>query len=176
MGWIVLPLAGFIYLRFGYVPVAVNGPVIPFEELLAGTAVQARIAREAPATAVIPSTPDNLIEGARLYKQQCVECHGLPTAAWFTPGFAGGASTANNTSATPTAKGMFPPPPQFFERKSMGNDPVGQNYWIVANGIRLSGMPGYKASLNDQQLWQLAQFLSHRTDLPEPAARILTAQ
>ena len=42
---------------------------------------------------------------------------------------------------------MYPAPPQFFERKVMGNDPVGQNYWIVANGIRLTGMPGYRQSL-----------------------------
>ena len=48
VGWIVLPVIAFLYLRFGYVPVAVDGPVIPFEELLAGAAVQARIAREAP--------------------------------------------------------------------------------------------------------------------------------
>jgi mono/diheme cytochrome c family protein len=64
---------------------------------------------------------------------------------------------------------MYPPPPQFFDQKVMGNDPVGQNYWIVANGIRLTGMPGYRQSLNDQQLWQVAQFLSHRGTLPRVA-------
>ncbi len=41
LGWIVLPLIGLLYLRFAYVPVAVDGPVIPFESLLAGAAVQA---------------------------------------------------------------------------------------------------------------------------------------
>jgi hypothetical protein len=39
-----------------------------------------------------------------------------------------------------------------FRSEVMGNDPVGQNYWIVANGIRLMGMPGYPPVLNDQQL------------------------
>ena len=153
LGWIVLPLIGLLYLRFAYVPVAVNGPVIPFEELLAGTAVQARIAREAPKTAAIPATEENLLAGARIYREQCVQCHGLPGAA---------PSTA--------AKGMYPPPPQFFERKQMGNDPVGQNYWIVANGIRLTGMPGYRQSLNEQQLWQVSQFLSNRAALPASAS------
>jgi mono/diheme cytochrome c family protein len=157
LGWILLPLAALLYLRFGYVPVAVNGPVIPFEELLAGTAVQARIARDAPAKAAIPASEENLAAGAKLYREQCVECHGLP----------GGAGT-------PAAKGMYPPPPQFFERMAMGNDPVGQNYWIVANGIRLTGMPGYKGSLTDQQLWQLAQFLSNRSQLPASASAALS--
>jgi thiosulfate dehydrogenase len=157
IGWILLPVAGLLYLRFGYVPVAVNGPVIPFEELLAGTAVQARIAREAPTQAALPPSEENLIAGAKLYREHCVECHGLPGS---TPSLA--------------AKGMFPPPPQFFERKVMGNDPVGQNYWIVANGIRLTGMPGYRQALNEVQLWQVSQFLSRRAQLPPGATALLS--
>ena len=50
-------------------------------------------------------------------------------------------SATDYLAAQPSAasKGMYPPPPQFFDQKVMGNDPVGQNYWIVANGIRLNG-------------------------------------
>src|ERR1700676_5046118 len=157
IGWIVLPVIGLLYLRFGYVPVAVNGPVIPFEELLAGAAVQARIAREAPVKAAIPPSEENLLAGAKVYREHCIECHGLP----------GGTASA-------TSKGMFPSPPQFFEKKVMGNDPVGQNYWIVANGVRLTGMAGYRQSLNDQQLWQVAHFLSHRGVLPTAATQLLS--
>ena len=152
LGWIVLPVIGFLYLRFGYVPVAVNGPVIPFEELLAGAAVQARIAREAPTKAAFPPSEENLVAGAKIYRDQCVECHGQPGSAQSV-----------------ASKGMYPPPPQFFDRKVMGNDPVGQNYWIVANGIRLTGMPGYRESLSELQLWQVSQYLSHRGDLPDSA-------
>lgn len=159
LGWIVLPLIGLVYLRFAYVPVAVDGPVIPFESLLAGTAVQARIARDAPKVAPIPPSEDNLLAGARIYREQCVECHGLP----------GGTPSA-------ASKGMYPPPPQFFDQKVMGNEPVGQDYWIVANGIRLTGMPGYRQSMNDQQLWQVAQFLSHRSVLPAAAMDFLTTK
>ncbi len=164
-GCVVLPVAGLLYLRFGYVPVAVNGPVIPFEDLLAGTAVQAKIAREAPAKAAIPATEENLLAGAKLYREQCVECHGLPAGS---PN-----SVPNATPKTAAAKGMYPPPPQFFERQTIGNDPVGQDYWIVANGIRLTGMPGYKESLSDQQLWQLAQFISNRGNLPDRVSQLL---
>jgi mono/diheme cytochrome c family protein len=148
-----------MYLRFGYVPVAVNGPVIPFEQLLAGAAVEAKIAREAPAKAGLPPTEENLLAGAKIYREQCVECHGLP-----------------GSSKTNAAKGMFPDPPQFFEQKVMGNDPVGQNYWVVANGIRLTGMPGYKESLNEQQMWQVAQFVSNRGKLPASVEDALAAK
>ena len=156
IGWIVLPVAGLLYLRFGYVPVAVDGPVIPFEELLAGTAVQERIARQAPTKAALPATEEHLVAGARIYRERCVECHGLP-----------------GSTPTVAAKGMFPAPPQFFEQKVMGNEPVGQNYWIVANGIRLSGMPAFKTALSEEQLWQVSQFLANRQALPERATAAL---
>ena len=81
MGWIVLPAAVFLYLRFGYVPVAVNGPVIPLEQMLAGAAIEAKIAREAPTKEGLPATEENLLAGAKIYREQCVECHGLPGGA-----------------------------------------------------------------------------------------------
>ncbi len=156
IGWIVLPAALFLYLRFGYVPVAVNGPVIPFEQLLAGAAIEAKIAREAPTSAGLPASEENLLTGAKIYREQCVECHGL-----------------KGTPRSVASKGMFPDPPQFFERAVMGNDPVGQNYWVVANGIRLSGMPGYRGSLTEDQMWQVSQFLSNRGKLPDSVEKWL---
>src|SRR5487761_289476 len=36
-----------------------------------------------------------------------------------------------------------------------------QNFYIIQHGIRLSGMPAWKQSLSDQQIWQLTTFLSH---------------
>ena len=158
IGWIILPAAVFLYLRFGYVPVAVNGPVIPLEQLLAGAAIDAKIAREAPTQAALPASEENLAAGAKIYREQCVECHGLPGAP-----------------RSVLSKGMFPDPPQFFERKVMGNDPVGQNYWVVANGIRLTGMPGYRGALTEEQLWQVSQFLSNRGKLPESVEKIVTS-
>jgi thiosulfate dehydrogenase len=159
MGWILLPVGAFLYLRFGYVPVAVDGPVIPFEQLLAGAAIEAKIAREAPTQAPVASSEDNLVAGAKVYKEYCVECHGLP-----------------NLPRSAAAKGMFPDPPQFFERRAPGVDLVGQDYWVVANGIRLTGMPGYKESLTDRQLWQVSQFVSNRGNLPASAREVLAGQ
>ena len=79
LGWIVLPVIGLLYLRFGYVPVAVNGPVIPFEALLAGTAVQARIARDAPTKAAIPAERR---ESARRGEDLSRAVRRVPRTAW----------------------------------------------------------------------------------------------
>lgn len=42
------------------------------------------------------------------------------------------------------AKGLFPKPPQLLEiDDQITADPVGEAYWKVKNGIRLTGMPGF---------------------------------
>ena len=158
LGWLVLPVILFVYLRFGYAPVATSAPLFPFEELLANAAVQARISREAPKQAALPPSEANLLAGAGVYRKYCVDCHGV------------------NHDPEPTlASGMFPKPPQFFEKHNMGNDPVGQNYWIITNGIRLTGMPAYRGTLSDEQLWQVSQFLSNRDQLPQSVTDFLAS-
>jgi hypothetical protein len=41
------------------------------------------------------------------------------------------------------------------------DDPAGETYWKVANGIRLTGMPEFKHSLNDTQMWQVSLLLAN---------------
>jgi len=57
---------------------------------------------------------------------------------------------------TAISKGMFPHPPQLFQGHGVTDDAAGETYWKVANGIRLSGMPGFEKSLTDTQLWQVS--------------------
>ena len=71
------------------------------------------------------------------------------------------------------AKAMFPPAPQFWathtmSKMSVAHDPVGETYWKVKNGIRLTGMPAYGKSLTETQLWQVSLLLS-MADKPLPA-------
>ena len=65
------------------------------------------------------------------------------------------------------ATGMVPHPPQLFVGKGVTDDTPGENYWKIANGIRLTGMPAYKESLSDQQMWQVALLLTDRDKLPD---------
>ena len=61
---------------------------------------------------------------------------------------------------------MFPKPPQLFDGKGVTDDPVGETYWKVSNGIRLTGMPAFFGSLTDEQLWQVSQLLANAKKLP----------
>ena len=153
LGVFLLPGAAFAYLQFGYAPVATAAPPLPLERTVTRIALKARIDREAPKTSPIAPTPDNLAVGADVYREHCAVCHG----------------TADGSESA-TAKGMFPQPPQLLRGKGVTDDPVGETYWKAANGIRLTGMPAYRGSLSDQQLWAVSELLASADRLP-PAVR-----
>src|SRR2546425_12186709 len=72
------------------------------------------------------------------------------------------------------AKGMFPPPPSLFSPdEGVTNDPEGKIYWIVKHGIRLTGMPGFQASLSDTELWQVSLLLLKAQQLSAPVRQSL---
>lgn len=158
-GIIILPLIAFVYIQLGYAPVATAAPPLPLERWLAKSALRARISREAPHEPGVPASDDNLTAGAQLYREHCAMCHGM-----------------RGQPKTPTARGMFPPPPQLLRGKGVTDDPVGETFWKVANGIRLTGMPAYRGSLSDTQIWQISQTLANANRLPGPAAQVLASE
>jgi mono/diheme cytochrome c family protein len=49
----------------------------------------------------------------------------------------------------------------------VSDDPPGETYWKAANGIRLTGMPAFKDTLTDTQIWQVSLLLAN-ADKPLP--------
>jgi len=139
----------YTYFERGMAPVATSAPPMPFEKKLARMALHARLEREMPGQAPIPLDEGNLVAGARVYVQHCAVCHGLP----------GGRQTA-------IAEGEFPKPPHLFRGKGVTDDTAGETYWKVANGIRLTGMPGFGKSLSTDQMWQVSLLLANADKLP----------
>ena len=156
MGVVLLPACAFFYILFGYAPVATAAPPLPLEKRLASMALKERIGREAPKNAAVPPTDENLMAGAKVYREDCAVCHGL-----------------SGQPKTAIAKGMYPPPPQLLRGKGVTDDPVGETYWKAANGIRLTGMPAFKGSISDPQLWQVSQLLAQANHLPGAVSQFL---
>ena len=147
---VLLASAGiYTYFKRGMAPVATSAPPLPFEKKLARMALHARLEREMPDQAPIPLDEGNLVAGARVYVQHCAVCHGLP----------GGKQSA-------IAEGEFPKPPHLFRGKGVTDDTAGETYWKVANGIRLTGMPGFEKSLSTDQMWQVSLLLANADKLP----------
>jgi len=148
-------VAGYLLLVGGRVPA--NADAIPgrLETWIAGTSLDATLAREAPKEAnPVPVSDANLIEGINLYAQHCAVCHG---------------TAAGDSAASAVSKGLYPRPPQ-LATDGVEDDAEGISFWKIKHGIRWTGMPSWGSSLTDQQIWTLALFLKHMNKLP-PAAQ-----
>jgi len=156
---LLLVIAGaYIYFSRGLAPVATADSPMPFEKKFANMALDARLNREKKTEAAVPANEENYLAGAEVYKQHCAVCHGLP-----------------GKEKTAIAEGMFPPPPQLFRGTGVTDDPAWESYWKAQNGIRLTGMPGFKARLTDTQLWQVAQLLANADKIPASVKSDLVA-
>jgi mono/diheme cytochrome c family protein len=102
----------------------------------------------------IPSAPSDLKasieEGEKLFGTECAACHGLdghkPTDAgrWMYP-----------RAADLTSREM-----QLYSDREL--------FWIVKNGIRLSGMPAFGKVETDEHIWNLVQFVRTLRDSTNP--------
>ena len=68
---------------------------------------------------------------------------------------------------------MYPEAPQLWQPHGRGvvgvsDDPAGETFWKVDNGIRLSGMPSFRRVLNQTQEWQVSLLMAN-ADKPMPA-------
>jgi len=116
-------------------------------------------------TPPIQADEANLVTGAEIYREQCAACHGL--------------------HGKPSRFGahMFPVAPPLWEKHrrsevvGVSDDPPGETYWKMANGIRLTGMPAYKSVLTETQMWQVSLLLAHADkQLPPAAVEILRGE
>lgn len=151
-GLLVLPALLLGYLKLGNPPVAATDPPLPFEKKLVRGPLGARIDREMPKVVPLPVDEATLEAGVTIYQAECAACHGLPGRP------------------SSFARHMFPPAPQLFLRHGdhvgVSDDPPGETYWIVRNGIRLSGMPAYGEVLSETQMWQVTVLLANADKLP----------
>jgi mono/diheme cytochrome c family protein len=147
----LLALAGgaYLFVKTGGISMDTTAPPLPLEKTVAKMALRASIGHAVDQKNPLPFNDDNMLAGARKYKQHCAVCHGVP-----------------GQPPTAISKGMFPDPPQFFEKKDMmTDDPEGETFWKVTHGIRLSGMPGFESTLSDTERWQVTTLVSHADKL-----------
>jgi thiosulfate dehydrogenase len=153
IGILILPLTAVVYVGAGLLPIGATDPPMPFEKQFAGGAVYRRIDHLAPMREISEFKTADYVTGADVYQKDCAFCQWLP-----------------QQEAPPVSQGMFPHAPQLFTPKgTVTDDPVGVSYWKVKNGIRLTGMPSFQASLSDQQIWDVAALVAQADKLPPGA-------
>ncbi|MEP6471877.1 MAG: cytochrome c [Acidobacteriota bacterium] len=120
------------------------------ERTLAEFALNKSVARRAPSRKnPLPATPETLRGGLAHFRENCVVCHGAPGV---DPGEIG--------------QGLNPGAPDLtLPRVQARSD--GQLYWLVDEGIRMSGMPAFGPTYGEKELWQIVAFLRHLPEITE---------
>ena len=90
-----------------------------------------------------------LAVGLDHYKENCLDCHaapGLPSSEF--------------------AKGLNPPAPKLMtDRIQKMSD--GELFWVVSNGIRMTGMPAFSPTHEEDEIWKMVAFVRHLGSLTE---------
>ena len=145
---ILFTFGGWLYLKLGYADLRAN--VLPswLESEVAASAVNASAARHARARQnPIAPTEANLLDGARLYRDKCADCHGRP-----------------DNPVSDYGASFNPPAPQFTQAPP--RLPENQIFYLIKNGVRRSAMPAWGNIMADSEIWQVVTFLHHLDNLP----------
>ncbi|PSJ20981.1 hypothetical protein CVH10_14410 [Halomonas sp. ND22Bw] len=86
-------------------------------------------------------------QGASAYESLCAACH-------LKPGM----------DDTVLRQGLNPMPPDLTQP---GDATPKEQFWIIENGIKMTGMPSWGATHEDQELWELVAFLQEMPSLSE---------
>lgn len=133
--------------------IAANADAEPgsLEVWMARTSLSATLRHEAPVQPnPVALSDEHLLAGMKLFARNCAICHG---------------DSRGKAAASPIAKGLYQHPPQ-LATDGVEDDPEGESFWKIKHGIRLTGMPSFKGTLSDEEIWSLALFLKHMDHLP----------
>jgi len=89
----------------------------------------------------LPDGDAALKEGQQIFVQSCALCHGTD----------GHGRTGLGQNMYPPAMDMTSPHVQHWSDAQL--------FWIIQNGVRLTGMPSWKSSISDDDTWKLARFI-----------------
>ena len=153
LGFVLVGAGVYLYFSTGRAPVTTNAPEMPFEHRLAHMALHAHLDKMPHPKPQVPEDEHSFLEGAKVYKETCAVCHGLP-----------------GEPETSVARGMFPKPPQLFRGTGVTDDEAWETYWKVDGGIRMTGMPGFRDTLGENKMWQVSVLLKN-ADKISPAVK-----
>jgi len=98
-----------------------------------------------------------VLAGAGQYAEMCETCH-------LAPG----------VETTPLRQGLYPRPPD-FTRRAHGMD-ARADFWVIKHGIKMTAMPAWGASHDDEKIWNLVAFLRKLPALDRQRYREMVAK
>ncbi len=140
-GIVLLAIAGgAAYVYGGWYDIGADAAHSPVVYWFARTVRDRSIAARATDIAVpLLDDPKMLSIGAGQYATMCSGCH-------LAPGY----------DKDETWEGLYPRPPKLYE----GTDLTpGEIFWVLKHGIKMSGMPAWGQTHDDEELWAITAFV-----------------
>ncbi len=157
-GGFLAGLAGLGFVYSGFYPIAASRPHTLITRWLLTTTMVRAVKRQAAGVRAPRLDEAALVRrGFVLYHAECEVCHGAPGVA-----------------AQQIGRGINPDPPRLPKAGAKWSD--GEIYWIVANGMKMSGMPAMEAGHTPRDLWALVAFVRRMAWLsPREYAQMVAA-
>ncbi len=149
LGIVLVGVAIALVLGSGSWNVAASRAPSRLESRLAIYAATRSIQKHAPLRTNPLSGADALRGGLAHFKENCVMCHGAPGVPEDELGM-----------------GLNPPAPD-LTLPQIQKMTDGQLFWVIQNGIRMTGMPAFGPTHNEREIWMMVTFVRH---LPEITA------
>jgi mono/diheme cytochrome c family protein len=133
---------GLLYIYSGAYNVAATAPQDGTARWLLGTVMQKSV--EVRARTIEPAPLDDkaiIARGGKFYGANCESCHGGPGVVLSALG-----------------RGLRPQAPDLA--RTVRDWRPRELFWIVKNGIRMTGMPAWGPSHKDAELWPVVAFIS----------------
>lgn len=141
-------LGAVAYVKSGVYNVAASKPHTTFTEWVTHDTMIHSVRRHADSvTPPQQFIAGQVVNGFCAYQTHCVACHGA-------------AGVARQQWAT----GMEPSPPYLLDINQRFTRP--QLFWIVKNGIKMTGMPSWRSEMSDGEIWGVVAWLEASAKLP----------
>lgn len=158
VGFLLAALFAVLVALSGAYNVAATVPPGKLEKDVAALVVRRSIAKRAGNAAnPFPASSENLKTGMAHYKENCLACHGAP----------GVPESEFGKGLNPTAPELTVP---WVQEMSDG-----ELYWVVSNGIRMSGMPAFSSTHKPDEIWKVVAFVRHLPTLTDAEVKTLKA-
>jgi mono/diheme cytochrome c family protein len=83
---------------------------------------------------------EDVRNGFKDYDEMCIICHSAP-----------------GKERRPISKGMRPQPPDLAKPPKQWTN--AQLFWIIKNGVKMTGMPAFGSTHSDEQIWNIVGFV-----------------
>jgi mono/diheme cytochrome c family protein len=142
LGLVVIAfIAGVAVMFSGIINVGATNPHSLITEIVLSTTMDNSVRYHAKGITAPPLDDTQMVmAGFRHYREMCVGCH-------LAPGI----------DSTEIRKGLMPEPPKLQE--AVDEWKPAELFWVIKNGVKMTGMPAWGPTHSDQKIWAMVAFL-----------------